>query len=222
VRALVEADPSVLDLRTHQGEYGELPPSSFHIYTWTIGQNLSPLEVAQQFEQTAAAGVLRAFATPRQRFLAACARGATKEAHALARAHPGLLDELRPGDHRALAEAAWAGRAEAVELMLELGFDPAAAGPSTGTALHCAAWVGAPDCVSALLRDPRGRGLIAARDATHGSTPLGWCRHGSQHCGNPHGDYAAVARLLLEAGAEAEPGEASAAVRAVIDRWRRG
>jgi len=222
LRELVEADPSVLELRTHQGPYGEFPPSSFHIYTWTIGQNRSPLEVAEQFEQTAAADVLRAFATPRQRFLAACAGGNANDAHALLGDHPGLRHELRSEDQRVLADAAWAGRSAAVELMLELGLDPAVPGPGTGTALHCAAWVGAADCVSAVLGDPRGRALIAARDAAHGSTPLGWCRHGSQHCGNPRADHATVARLLLEAGAQADPGEASAAVRAVIDRWRRG
>ena len=222
VHELIQTDPSVLDLCTHQGEYGEFPPSSFHIYTWTIGQNLSPIAVAEQFEQKAAADVLRAFASPLQRFLAACAQGHAAEARALAGTYPQLLHELRPEDHRALADAAWARRASAVALMLELGFDPGVPGQDSGTALHCAAWQGATDCVVAMLRDRQARALVNARDAVHASTPLGWCRHGSQHCGNPRADHAAVARMLLEAGAEPEPGDASAAVRDVIDRWRRG
>lgn len=34
LRAMLESDPSLLERRTGQGEYGEQPPSSFHIYTW--------------------------------------------------------------------------------------------------------------------------------------------------------------------------------------------
>ncbi|HEX6053599.1 MAG TPA: ankyrin repeat domain-containing protein, partial [Gemmatimonadaceae bacterium] len=34
-RELLEADPSLLDLNTSRGEYGEKPPSSYHIYFWT-------------------------------------------------------------------------------------------------------------------------------------------------------------------------------------------
>jgi hypothetical protein len=35
-------------------------------------------------------------------------------------------------------------------------------------------------------RRPRGPALIGARDPTYGSTQLGWCLHGAQHCGNPN------------------------------------
>ena len=50
-RAMLQADPALLALRTGQGEYGEKRPSSFHIYQWTIGPNLSPLQAAAKFEQ---------------------------------------------------------------------------------------------------------------------------------------------------------------------------
>lgn len=59
LRALVADDPGLVDARTGAGEYGEKPPSSFHIYTWTLGRNLSPAEVAAQFEQPEALDVLR-------------------------------------------------------------------------------------------------------------------------------------------------------------------
>ena len=60
--------------------------------------------------------------------------------------------------------------------------------------------------------------LIEDRDTTHGSTPLGWCFHGAAHRRNPAGDYAAVARLLLEAGARVGPNQddAPADVLAVV------
>src|SRR5690606_13459855 len=144
--------------------------------------------------------LLRSVATPKQRFLAACVAARSDEAGQLLRAHPRLMDELAHEDHRALADAAWAPDPPAVALMMELGFDPAATGPSGGTALHCAAWAGSGGCVRAILAPPRGRALATARDATWNGTPLGWCWHGSVHCGNPIADHTGVARLLVDAG----------------------
>ena len=223
VRDMVHADPSLLDLRSSQGEYGEQPPSSVHIYTWTIGQNLSPLQVAAQFEQTETMRVLQQRSTAKQRFLAACVTGDAPEARSVLDQHPDLLATLTPDDQRIFPDAAWAGNARAVELMIDLGFDPATPGQDMGTALHCAAWQGAADCVAAVLRHPGGRALVDHRDPVHHSTPLGWCCHGSTNCRNPLGDYPAVARMLLEAGARPGPNldDATAHVRNVIDAWQR-
>jgi hypothetical protein len=223
VRGMVEVDPSLLELRTSQGDYGEKPPSSFHIYTWTIGPNLSPLQVAAQFDQPSVVRVLRELASPRQRFLAACAQADAVEARRVLREQPGLVATLSPEEQRILPDAAWAGDAAPVALMLELGFDPYTPGQDGGTVLHCAAWQGVPDCVAAVLRHPAGRALVEQRDPTHGGTPLGWCCHGSLHCGDPRSDHAAVARMLLEAGASADPetGDAAPPVRTVIDAWPR-
>ena len=45
-------------------------------------------------------------------------------------------------------------------------------------------------------------GLTAGlRPATYGGTPLSWSRRGSLRSGNPNADHAAVARLLIDAGA---------------------
>jgi ankyrin repeat protein len=219
LRAMLETDPSLLAKKTGQGEYGEQPPSSYHIYFWTLGANLSPLQVATRFQQTAAVEVLEAFATPRQRFVAACGGARGDEARRLLREHPGLVAELSPEERRALPDAAWAPDPAAVELMLELGFDPATPGHDGGTALHCAAWEGSAAAVAAILRDPRGRALVAARDPSYGATPLGWCCHAVQNGGGgPAADHPAVARLLLEAGAVPDPGweELPEPVRAVI------
>jgi ankyrin repeat protein len=220
-RGLAKADPSLLGLRTSHGEYGERPPSSFHIYTWTIGANLSPIDVAMQFEQQATAAALRALATPRQRLLAACASGDESEARSLLAAHPNLINELDLAERRALPDAGWAGNAPAVKLMLEVGFDPLTPGQDGGTVLHCAAWQGAAECVEVILRHPGGRATLERRDPTHGGTPLDWCCHGSRNCGNRDADYPAVARLLLEAGARpgANLDDAVPEVRKVIEAW---
>jgi ankyrin repeat protein len=152
LRELLGREPSLLATRTGQGRYAERPPSSFHIYTWTIGQNLSPLQVAAQFDQPDAHDMLRARASPKERFTAACARARADEAAALLREMPGLVGELTTDDMRVLPDAAWAGDAAAVDLMLRLGFDPASPGQDGGTVLHCVAWQGAAGCVEAALR----------------------------------------------------------------------
>lgn len=217
VLTMLRADPTLLELRTGQGDYGERPPGSYHIYLWTIGHSRSPLDVAAQFGHQETLDAMLELASPMQRLLLACRAGDEAGARAVLREHPGLVESMTRGDHRAITDAAWNGHARAVALMLELGFDPRTPGHDSGTALHCAAWEGSPDTVAALLRHPDAGALVAIRDAHHDATPLGWCCHGSLH-GNTSHDHAAVARLLLGAGARrgGDAGEASPAVEAVL------
>ncbi len=221
-RALLEADPSLLDLRTGNGEYGEKPPSSQHIYTWTIGADRSPLRVAAQFDQHETLEVMRAFASPRQRLLAALAEGDQAASRALIDRDAGLLESLSPEDLRVLPEAGWAGDARAVALMLDLGLDPRASNENGATVLHCAAWQGSAACVEAVLRHPAAASMLDLRERQYGATPLGWCLHGSVH--GPRGEHAEIAGMLIEAGANvpAEIGEASDEVREVVRGRGRG
>jgi ankyrin repeat protein len=221
VRAMLRGNPKLLDLRTGQGDYGEEPPSSYHIYFWTIGDGRSPLDVAAQFEQQETVAAMLEFASPLQRLLLACRRGDEASARALLRENPGMIESMTPADHRVITMAAWNGDARAVALMSELGFDPRTQGHDGGTALHCAAWQGSVETVAVLLRRRDARDLISIKDSQYGGTPLGWCFHGSRF-GNTNHDHAGVARLLLEAGARPEPdAEASPSVMAVIKGWRR-
>lgn len=207
VRRMLTADPTLLLLRTGQGAYGEKAPSSFHIYMWTLGSNLSPLQVAAERGHSETVEVMKSFATPAERLLLACRRGDGDEARAIYRDNPGLMEALSPVQRRALTDEAWGGNSRAVELLLELGFDPAVpsdSGPTGGNALHCAAWQGSVDAVAAILRYPAGRALINTREGTYNGTPLSWCCHGSRNCGNPRADHATVARLLISAGAQVD------------------
>jgi hypothetical protein len=83
--------------------------------------------------------------------------------------------------------------------MLELGFDPAATGTDSGTALHQAAWVGRADYIEMLL--PKSKSLVNQREATHNGTTLGWAIHGTTHRCNERGDYPRTIELLKAAGA---------------------
>ena len=222
VRAMLRGNPKLLDLRTAQGDYGEKPPSSYHIYMWTIGDGRSPLDVAAQFEQRETAEVMLEFASPLQRFLLACRLGDEASARALLRENPGIIESMTQGDHRTITNAAWNSDARAVAVMSDLGFDPRTEGHDGGTELHCAAWQGSAETVAVLLRRRDARELLTIKDSHYGATPLGWCFHGSRF-GNTSHDHAGVARLLLEAGARPGPGpvEASPSVEAVINGWRR-
>jgi ankyrin repeat protein len=220
-RDMLTRDPSLLSLRTGQGEYGEKGRSSYHIYLWTIGHNMTPLQAASRFRQRETVDVMRGFASAEQRLLLASHEGDADEARTIVRENPGIVQRLTGDDRRALTDEAWSANAPAVELMLELGFDPSASsvtGPGGGTALHCAAWEGSARCVAALLRYPSGRALIEVKDRRYGGTPFNWCCHGSRNSGNPAADYAEVARLLIAAGAHVDPAkvEASDAVEAVV------
>ncbi len=219
---LLAANPKLLELRTTQGDYGEKPPSSYHIYMWTIGPDLQPMQVALQFEQAETLAVMRAYATSRQLLLSALAEGNAGEVRRILRETPDALDQLSVEDRRILPEAAWTSRAPAVQLMLDLGFDPLTPNGSGATALHCAAWEGSAECVRILLQHPDAAQLVNVREPEFGATPFGWCCHGSVH-GNRNHAHAEVARMLLAAGArlERDPGEAGAGVRAAIDEWRR-
>ena len=228
-RTMLESDWSLLELRTSQGEYGEKPPSSYHIYQWTIGPNFSPLQVAAKFGQHETRAVMERFASPEERLLLACHLGDGDTARAIVAANPGIVEMLGPVDRRALTDEAWAANAPAVELMLELGFDPSvpsASGPTGGTALHCATWEGSVACVASILRRPAGRALLEVQESTYGGTPLSWCSHGSANCGRKDADHAAVARMLIAAGARLDPAmadwEGSDAFMAVIDEALRG
>jgi len=217
VRQMLQASRGVLDLRIGQGDYGEQQPSSYHIYFWTIGANQSPLDVAAQFEQWDTLDAMLSFATPLHRLLLAARRGDAERAREVVREHPAIVASMTAQDHRTITDAAWAGDARAVELMVELGFDPRTPGHDSGTALHCAAWDGSPATVAALLRHPHARALVSIKDAHYGATPLGWCCHGSLH-GNRSHDHVGVARLLLDAGASPGPDtvNASPAVQSVL------
>ena len=119
--------------------------------------------------------------SPQDAFVAAVLAVDRSGVERLRHAHPGLAEDMRAARPGLVVWAAAAGSANAVELLVELGFDVNAMGradvPSDEpwqTALHRAADDGDLELARTLLQlgaDPR------IRDARFGTTPLGWARY---------------------------------------------
>jgi hypothetical protein len=217
VERCLRDDPDALEHRIGQGKYavahnGRRPATRQEIgdrrgdtYRWVFGHNISAVEAAGLLGYHDIVELLLRHASPAQRLIAACAAADRAAAGAVVAAHPGLVAGLEPDRMRLIADKAYANDTAAVALMLDLGFDARVIGPDNGDALHWGAFHGNAEMVRLLLRhDPP----IGVKDAGHGGTPLDWCVYGSV-CGwsKNTGDFAAAARLLLEAGERCDPSD---------------
>jgi Ankyrin repeats (3 copies)/SnoaL-like domain len=110
--------------------------------------------------------------------------------------HEGLTDE----DRAVTFDAASSRPAEAVALLLDLGFSPET-GRGGERPLHAAAYHGKAVAVRLLLE---AGAEVDARDARFDATPLAFATVGSgERLGQP-GDWIETVRLLIEAGASRE------------------
>jgi ankyrin repeat protein len=171
-----------------------------HIYCWTLGFGLSPHDVAVKAGHQEVRDLLMARSPVHLRFLNMVLGGDEVAARRALDQEPPLLASLPRRAHSHLAQAIFYEQFEAAELMLRLGFDPAAPGVDGGTALHAACWVGNVRMVDRLLA--KGGVALDERDPTHGSTPLGWAAFGSVHRRASGADYPAVIARLVAAGAD--------------------
>jgi hypothetical protein len=195
---LLDADPTCVAARVNEPGYALVPP--FNIYCWSIGFGLSPHAVASRFGHPDVRALLEARSPARVRFMDALLNADAPAATAVLAEDPSLLASLSRAEHGHLAHAIFHERFDTADLMLRLGFDPAAPGIDGGTALHAACWVGSVAMVERLLA--HGGVPLDARDPTHQSTLLGWAAFGSVHRRSKSGDYPAVADRLAAAGAD--------------------
>ena len=195
---LLDTDPSCVGARVNEPGYPPVPP--LHIYCWTLGFGVSPHDVASQFGHRDVRDLLDGRSPARIRFINALLAGDEHAAGVLLGEDPSLVASLTRYDHSRLAHAIFYERFDAADLMLRLGFDPAAPGPDGGTALHTACWVGNATLVERILA--RGAVPLETRDPTHHGTPLGWAAFGSVHRRARGGDYIAVVDRLVAAGAD--------------------
>jgi len=195
---LLDADPTCLAARINEPGYAPVPP--LHIYCWSIGFGLSPHDAALKFGHRDVHALFMARSPARIQMMQALLAGNERAAEALLADHPSLLSSMTPQEHGHLAQAIFYEHFQAADLMLRLGFDPAAPGVDGGSALHAACWVGNVRMVERLVE--RGNVSLDARDPTHQSTPLGWAAFGSVHRRARGADYPAVADRLVAAGAD--------------------
>jgi ankyrin repeat protein len=195
---LLDTDPACAAARVNEPGYPPVPP--FNIYCWSIGFGVSPHEVAMTFDHRNVHDLLVARSPARIRLINALLAADEQTANTVLAGDPSLLPSLARQDHGHLAQAVFHEHFDAADLMLRLGFDPAAPGADGGTALHAACWVGSVPMVERILA--RGGVPLDARDPTHQSTPLGWAAFGSVHRRARGADYPAVAERLVAAGAD--------------------
>ncbi len=108
-----------------------------------------------------------------------------------------------PDRASAMVMAAWYGKREAIELLLELGVDPGATTSADGrTALHVAAYEGNVELVELLIR--HGAPLDVA-DREFGTPPVVWALHAWLRESRPDAEaYKRVLLALAGAGARVE------------------
>ncbi|MEX0777163.1 MAG: hypothetical protein WD042_15770 [Phycisphaeraceae bacterium] len=207
VRQCLARDPACVTHRLGTPPWVTTQSKGGCIYNWTLGHDLSVLDVALRKGHAAIHRLLLEHAPPRTRFCDALWRGDDGAARAELAKHPGLMGELTDDDKRMLPLAAWWHNPPAAKLMLEVGFDPHVTGVHNSTALDRAAFHGYADIIAMLLQhDPHPP--VAFKNE-FGGTPLGCCVHAwaggwSWDTGHPK-DYPRSVELLVQAGSTLDP-----------------
>jgi ankyrin repeat protein len=155
------------------------------------------------------------------RLVAACSRGDRAAAEALLASNPGLKSEITDDHYIAFHQAAERGDVRALEAMLASGLDPNRPDAGIGkTALHTAAMEGWPDAVRVLLAHGAS---VHVRDREFNGQPLIWAAEGSRQ-GREGRDFAAVGKLLLDAGSSVEwkaGDEPAEGISEIVEGWQR-
>lgn len=197
LRKLIGEDPNIVESRVGEGKFVTKESNGGHIYAYTVGPSMTPHQFAAKLGHREVVDALTEHASPSRRLVVAALREDADEVNRILAKHPNVGKEMG-ADARSITDAAQEGRTEAVRLLLFAGVNPTTPGMDSGSALHTACWFGNLDIVKLLV----DRVPLDLLDAVHGSPPLGWAAHGSQWCRNPRGDYVAVVKLLIEAGAD--------------------
>ncbi len=155
------------------------------------------------------------------RLVAACSLGRRAAADALLAQNPGLRDQITDEHYIAFHQAAERGDVAALEAMLAAGFDPNRPDQGIGkTALHSAAMAGWPDAVRVLLAHGAS---VHVRDREFKGQPLIWAAEGSRTQHREGRDFAAVGKLLLQAGSPVEwetGAEPAEGILEIVEAWR--
>jgi ankyrin repeat protein len=180
-------DPDCLTWEIGKGRYDG------HIYNWKLPAG-TPYRVALAQGRGSLAEAIFHRLPPRRQFLAACWAAKEDRARELLTRHPEFLDNLGE-DARLVADAAWAGKADAVAVMLKLGFPVDSRGDHRSTPLDRACVRGDLAVVESVL--PFGPDLQVENE--FGGVPLTTALWGA--CYWREGDYEKVVERLMQQGA---------------------
>jgi len=185
----------------------------------------TPYAVAELNGNREVAAWLLAHGAPRDlsdvdRLVSACSRGDRTVAAAMLAARPDLRRAIGPEHYAAFYRAVERNDINAIEAMLECGFDPNRPDESIGkTALHAAAMEGWPAAVRVLLTHGAS---VTVRDREFKAQPLIWAAEGSR-TDRADRDHAAVGQLLLDAGSPVDwqqGDEPSDGIVEIVNAWR--
>jgi len=202
VEECLRRDPDLVIARANHPPF---TAPGLHIYGWTLGFDVTPIDVARKFGHARVVEQLRARASRKNRFLDAVWQGDAERARAELADEPNIVASLGPHERGLLADAAWWYRPAAARLMLELGFDPHVPGAHRSMPLDRACFHGYADIVETLLElDPHPP---LEEQNEFGGTPLETCIYGSLNgwkTGHPQ-DHLRTLELLLDVGATFDP-----------------
>ncbi|HEY3332110.1 MAG TPA: ankyrin repeat domain-containing protein [Capsulimonadaceae bacterium] len=196
-KRVLALSPDAVDSRIGEGQF--TAPGD-HIYTYKLGGTARPLTLAAAGGSSETLSLMLEAASPSSKLHYACATGDRTLAGELMSENPDLLGQLSGRDKAAIGDAAWDNNIDAIQLMLEIGFDIEARSVHESTPLDRAAIRGNAEIVKLLL----ARGASVDVRNAFGGTPLRAALWGSVNM--PGGDHAECVRALLAAGSD-DPGD---------------
>lgn len=218
VERIVNDDPDSVRTTVTERYFPKRDPrAGGHIYNYGFGWTKSAQMIAHQFGHMDVFALLMQRSAPWLRLLNAAEVGDEAYFHKILEKSPQLLQKLSANSRRIIGVAT-RNNTRAMKMLLAAGWPANPAMESGQTALHFASWHGNIEMVRELIAH---QAPINVFENEHGGSPLAWALHGSLNgWARDKGDYPAVVRALLAAGAEVprpeKPLEATAEVLKII------
>lgn len=198
---ILNDDPETIRITVSERSFPKQDPKSGgSIYIFGFGWTRSPHMIAHKFEHPEVFALLMQRSPNWLRLINAAEIGDEASFQRILAAQPQLFQKLSANAARRLIGVATRNNTRALHLLLAAGW-PADPVTDTGhTPLHFAAWHGNIEMVRELLAH---NAPVNVFETDHGGNALAWALHGSVHSWHrDKGDYPAVTRALLAAGAQ--------------------